>query len=95
MIRHKSIRIVLFGILIWLVPFITGFIFYDRSGKLNVSEDFFKSAMILISSLTGMYALQRYFRLVEKSYFQGRHCLWNYLAGHQSAAGYDHPGTDC
>jgi hypothetical protein len=49
--------------------------------KLNVSEDFFKSAMIVISSLTGMYALQRYFRLVEKSYFrEGIVCGITWLA---------------
>jgi hypothetical protein len=68
--KNYIIRLLLTGTLIWVVPFVISFAFYDRSGKLNVNYDFFKSFMIVVSSLTSMYALARYFRSVNGNYLR-------------------------
>lgn len=66
--NNKIIRLLLLGFLIWLVPFITSFAFFDRSGKPMINYDLFKSMMIVISSLVGCYAIIRYFRNIRDSF---------------------------
>jgi uncharacterized membrane protein YpjA len=61
---------VMMGILIWVVPFLASFAFYDRMGKLSVSEDGFKSIMVVISTSVGMYALGSHFRSIKNNYFR-------------------------
>ena len=51
--KNKTLTILLLGILIWLVPFVISMFFFDRSGQLTISEDLFKSIMIVVSSLIG------------------------------------------
>ncbi len=53
---------VLFGFILWLVPFIIGFLFVDRSGNFLIPETFFKSIMIVEGSLIGVILAVRYFR---------------------------------
>jgi hypothetical protein len=70
MLKNKSFRIVMMGILIWVVPFLASFAFYDRTGKLSVSEDVFKSIMIVMSTSVGMYALGSHFKSITNKYFR-------------------------
>ena len=59
---NKYAKMVLFGFILWLVPFITGFLFVDRSGNFLIPETFFKSIMIVEGSLIGVILAVRYFR---------------------------------
>jgi len=64
----KSLRIVVLGFVTWLVPYIVSFGFYDRSGNLNVSYGLFKSVMVVLSSITGMYVLSYHMRLISERF---------------------------
>ena len=65
---NKILRLLLLGFLIWLIPFVTSFGFFDRSGKLSINYDLFKSIMIVISSLVGCYAIIRYYKSVHHNF---------------------------
>jgi hypothetical protein len=66
----KIFRIVWMGLVIWLIPFVMAFGFYDRSGQLTVSYDLFKSLMIVISSIVGCFAIVRYFKDIQKDFMK-------------------------
>jgi hypothetical protein len=66
--KRKSLRLLVLGFLTWVIPFVTSFGFYDRTGNLNVSYGFFKSVMVVLSSVTGMYALSYHMRLVNDNF---------------------------
>ena len=51
---NKFVKIVLFGIIVWLVPFLAGFPFIDQEGNFIISETFFKSIMIVIGGIIGV-----------------------------------------
>ena len=64
----KSFRLILFGALLWIIPFVAAFAFYDSTGKLTTSYDLFKSSMIVISSLVGAYFIFLYFKPIVKDF---------------------------
>jgi hypothetical protein len=70
MIKNKTLRIVALGILIWIVPFVVAFGFYDRSGQLTTSYGLFKCVMIVVSSMTSSYALLRHYKFVRQNFFR-------------------------
>lgn len=47
----------LFGFLVWLIPFVTAFGFYSPDGKLQADIFLFKTVMILVGNATGCYFL--------------------------------------
>jgi hypothetical protein len=67
MIR-KAITILWMGALIWLVPFVVSFGFFDSAGKLTVTEELFKSVMIVVSSIIGCLMLYQYFRRTSNGF---------------------------
>ena len=67
---NKYAKIILFGFILWLVPFITGFLFVDRSGNFLISETFFKSIMIVEGSLIGVILAVRYFRDINMDHIK-------------------------
>ena len=66
----KSIRLILFGVLIWIIPFVISFAFYDSAGKLTTSYDLFKSTMRIVSSLIGCYFLYRHFLPIREQFMK-------------------------
>lgn len=64
----QPLRILLYGFLTWLVPFVVSFGFYTPGGELRTSQDFFKSMMIIVSTGTGCYLLYHYFKGCRQSY---------------------------
>ena len=64
----KSFRLILFGVLTWIIPFVISFGFYDSNGALATSYDLFKSVMIVVSSLAGCYFLYRYFKTITENF---------------------------
>ncbi len=59
---NKYLKIVLFGFLIWLIPFIAGFPFVDQTGNFLIPETFFKSIMIVVGGLVGVTLAVTYFK---------------------------------
>ena len=64
----KHMKAVLFGFILWLVPFLSGFPFVDSSGNFLIPETFFKTIMIVVSGLTGVILAVLYFRKEKKDY---------------------------
>ncbi len=67
---NKILKIVIFGFLTWIIPFVVSFFFYTPQGQLLMDVSLFKSLMIVVGSLTGALFLVLYFRKVEKNYLQ-------------------------
>ena len=64
---HSLKHALLYGFLVWLVPFAAAIPFYSRDGELTVDIFLFKTIMIIVGSLIGAHLLVRYFRRVEKN----------------------------
>lgn len=64
------VRLLLLGLLTWTVPFVVAFAFYDRQGQLATSYGLFKSTMVVVSGLTGCFALYRYMSKIETGFIR-------------------------
>jgi len=64
----RKSRIIVYGIILWLVPFISGFPFVDAQGNFTISETFFKTIMILVGSVVSVILAVKYFKNVEGDY---------------------------
>ncbi|WP_319508991.1 hypothetical protein [uncultured Methanolobus sp.] len=65
---NKYLKMVLFGLIVWLVPFIVSFAFVDRQGNFTIDEAFFKSIMVVTGAFVGVVLVVRYFRGAETDY---------------------------
>ena len=65
---NKYLKIVLFGFILWLIPFIVGFLFVDAKGNFLIPETFFKSIMIVVGSLVGVILAVRYFKDINSDF---------------------------
>jgi uncharacterized membrane protein YpjA len=65
---NKYLKMGLFGLITWLVPFLAGFFFYSPSGELLVNELFFKSVMVVVGAITGAILLVLYFKRISAGY---------------------------
>lgn len=73
------LRGVLYGLLVWIVPFVTGFLFYTPEGELKGNIFLFKSVMIVVSALIGAILLVSYFRRIKENYVREGivlGCVW-------------------
>lgn len=78
---NRSVRLVLYGLLTWAVPFVVSFGFYDSEGQLTASYGLFKSTMVAVSALTGCFALYKYLSNVTAGFSrQGWICGITWLA---------------
>jgi len=62
------LKIVLFGFLIWLIPFIVGFAFYDQTGNLTVDQNFFKSVMSAILAIVTAFFCIKHLKTITSGY---------------------------
>lgn len=67
---NKYLKIILFGFLIWLIPFIAGFPFVDAGGNFLIPETFFKSIMIVVGGLVGVTLTVIYFKEVKQGFIK-------------------------
>lgn len=59
------------GLLMWTVPFITSFFFFDvNTQAFTIDEHVFKSIMLLESSLLGVLVIAYYFRDLRSGLFR-------------------------
>ncbi len=67
---NKYIKIVLFGFLAWLIPFIASIFFFAPGGGLLVDVFLFKSIMIVVGSIVGALLLVLYFSKISKEFLR-------------------------
>ena len=60
----------LYGIIVWIVPFVISFGFYLPSGELSIDKIFFKTIMIIAGTLIGTFLIVEYFKSVENSFLK-------------------------
>ena len=61
---------ILYGFLVWLIPFISSFPFFTREGEMLIDKIFFKTIMIIIGTLVGVFFIVNYFKSVEKNFIK-------------------------
>lgn len=59
---------VIFGLIVWLIPFIVSFAFVDRNGNFLIAETFFKSITIVTGGIVGVLLAIQYFKGVETDF---------------------------
>ncbi len=59
---------VLYGFLVWLVPFAVSIPLFTPDGEPRIDVFLFKTIMLIIGSVTGAALLVRYFRKVNSDY---------------------------
>ena len=65
---NKTLRNILYGILAWLIPFVSAFFFYSKEGGLIIDIFFFKTIMIVVGSIVGAFLLVSYFKRISANY---------------------------
>ena len=70
------LKITSFGILVWLVPFVTGFFFVDETGNFTINEAIAKSIFLLVGALVGAVLIFRLFRQIDEA-----HLRWGITIG--------------
>jgi hypothetical protein len=66
----KIFKIIWFGFLTWLIPFIVSFFFIDKTGNYLIPGTFFKSIMIVTGGLVGTFLLVKYFIKIKGGYLK-------------------------
>ncbi|NJD78031.1 MAG: hypothetical protein FIB08_13220 [Candidatus Methanoperedens sp.] len=67
---NKHLKIVLYGFLAWLIPFVASLLFYTREGNLTIDIFLFKSIMVVVGSISAAILLISYFKNVNEAYLK-------------------------
>lgn len=68
MTRDLIAKNLFLGFLSWLIPFVVSFLFFKPGGELAVPYATFKSAIMVVGTITGCYLLLRYFKFVDSKF---------------------------
>lgn len=71
-----KLKLILFGVISWLVPFVASFFLYSKDGQLLVSPGLFNCIMVVVGIATGSYLLVLLFKRVDGDYLR-----WGIKAG--------------
>jgi len=61
---------IIFGILVWIIPFVISFAFYSPNGELTINKIFFKTIMLVIGTSIGIFLIVKYFKAVESDFLK-------------------------
>ena len=64
----KGLKIVLYGFLTWLIPFVASWPFYTMDGQPKIDIFFIKTILMVLFSIFGIILLLIYFKSVDKNY---------------------------
>jgi hypothetical protein len=67
---NKFLRIIFFGILAWLIPFLISVLFVDMEGNFIIPEIFFKSIMIVVGSFVAVILAVKYYKSIKDDFVQ-------------------------
>lgn len=65
----KNLKIVFYGFLAWLIPFVASFFFYSKEG-LTIDIFLFKTIMIIVGSISAAVLLVSYFKKISSAYLK-------------------------
>lgn len=65
-----AMKIYWYGFILWLVPFASAFFMYDQNGQLVVDIFLFKTAILLVSTITGCLLASKYLLNSSSNYFK-------------------------
>lgn len=65
---QKIFKIIWFGFLTWLIPFLVSFLFVGPNGNYFIPQTFFKTIMIITGALVGTFLMVKYFSKVKEKY---------------------------
>ncbi len=63
------LKMLSYGIILWIVPFFASFPFVDSQGNYTVPETFFKSIMVVVGSAVGVVLAVAYFGSIRRDFF--------------------------
>lgn len=66
---NKLLKVLSYGFLLWLVPFIAAVPFVGADGNYTIPEKFFKSIMVVTGSACGVILSVSYFSAVKNNFF--------------------------
>jgi len=66
----RVLKIVYFGFLTWLVPFVVSLLFFTKEGQPIMDIFLIKSIMIVLSSVFGAFLLIIYFRKIDLNFLR-------------------------
>lgn len=69
-------KVVGFGFLVWLIPFVAGFFLVDQNGNFTVDPFIAKSVFLVIGSLVGAICLYRVYGSINQD-----HLRWGVVIG--------------
>ncbi|PKL59605.1 MAG: hypothetical protein CVV33_06960 [Methanomicrobiales archaeon HGW-Methanomicrobiales-4] len=72
---RNILRIIGYGILTWLIPFLVSIPFYSREGDILIDQNFFKSIMIVTGSIIGAFLIIRYFKTLTNRFVRAGYTL--------------------
>jgi hypothetical protein len=64
-------RILLYGVLSWLIPFLAAFAFFTPAGELVIPQPLFKSLMVVVGGGIGVLLLVAAFRRIRPALSSG------------------------
>ncbi len=64
----RTIKLIIFGVLTWLIPFVVSCAFYNRQEQVLIDVFLFKSIMIVVGAFVGAFFLVWYFRKITRHY---------------------------
>jgi len=67
---NRLLKIGLFGVVAWLIPFVFSFFFFTPDGGLLIDEIFFKSIMVVTGTAVAAVLLILYFKKFAGDYFR-------------------------
>jgi hypothetical protein len=67
---NKWLKLSLFGICLWAIPFLAASLFYNNEGMLTIDPIFFKTIMLLVSSISTAYFIIAYFKQIKSDYLR-------------------------
>ena len=67
---NKFLKIIFFGILAWLIPFLISVLFVDMEGNFIIPQTFFKSIMNVVGSLVVVVLAVKYYKNIKNDFFK-------------------------
>ena len=64
------LKIAVYGLIVWLVPFLIAIPFYTPEGTVIIDQYLFKSIMIVTGAITGAFLLIRLFKGISKGFIR-------------------------
>lgn len=65
MFKKSFLHLYLSGFLMWLIPFVISFLFYNQNGQLQINYWIFKLMMVFVGVVSAYFVLGRYFKFFE------------------------------